>query len=449
MLALLRFALFRSVRSPLALHPPSFFGIPPALLLPLPHPPPADFFNSGCGAWFDSIKDLTFTSTFCDLSPVEAAVIVDHWEARRRLVLELQAGATDATDEGAAAAIAAATSGELNFWARHPAVAALLEAALEKLGDLRGRLDAAVSAEAALSPAGKAFVKLSTRSPKDSKKALARAKRAYQDRLDALAAAGGDTSANARWRILCEESGRSGAVADGAGALELLLDSDRVFEDLEYALRGPPVEEGVGGGDAGEGQEGGAGSGAGDGDTDATTSTSAALPLGSPLRAERAWMMDLVARAWDPRLTPESEFRGICWNGTLTCLSQYFHPLHFPEMVENRAAIEADILACAALPTVKAAVDRMGGHCIVDFAWLGPGEVIIVELNPFDGVCLGTFPASTGLFLWETPEDKAVMKGDAPFEFRLRTEPLNVVALKTQCNPEWREIIYTAEHGFE
>ena len=284
------------------------------------------------------------------------------------------------------------------------------------------------------------------------------------------AAAGGDTSANARWRILCEESGRSGAVADGAGALELLLDSDRVFEDLEYALRGPPVEKGagkdtVGEGKAGGGEEGstrtevtaggggetagGVGSGAGDGDTDAATSTSAPLPLGSPLRAERAWMMDLVARAWDPRLTPESEFRGICWNGTLTCLSQYFHPLHFPEMVENRAAIEADILACAALPTVKDAVDRMGGHCIVDFAWLGPGEVIIVELNPFDGVCLGTFPASTGLFLWETPKDKAVMKGDAPFEFRLRTEPLNVVALKTQCNPEWREIIYTAEHGFE
>jgi len=32
-----------------------------------------------------------------------------------------------------------------------------------------------------------------------------------------------------------------------------------------------------------------------------------------------------------------------------------------------------------------------------------------VELNPFDGVCLGTFPASTGLFLWDTPGDGVVV----------------------------------------
>ena len=83
--------------------------------------------------------------------------------------------------------------------------------------------------------------------------------------------------------------------------------------------------------------------------------------------------------------------------------------------------------------------------------------MIVIELNPFDGVCLGTFvsiipgaratmpmpytlpfrivrlsrpstctctktsqiqPASTGLFLWDDEEDKAVMKGEKPFEFR-------------------------------
>ena len=31
-----------------------------------------------------------------------------------------------------------------------------------------------------------------------------------------------------------------------------------------------------------------------------------------------AWNMSLVARRWDPRLTPQSEFRGIVWGGKPT-----------------------------------------------------------------------------------------------------------------------------------
>ena len=91
---------------------------------------------------------------------------------------------------------------------------------------------------------------------------------------------------------------------------------------------------------------------------------------------------------------------------------------------------------------MTAAIEALGGHCIVDFAWLGPGEVVVIELNPFDGVCLGVFPASTGLFLWENPEDKLVMTGEAPFEFRLRETPLTEAQLKNQCNKDWRDIIY-------
>jgi len=40
------------------------------------------------------------------------------------------------------------------------------------------------------------------------------------------------------------------------------------------------------------------------------------------------------------------------------------------------------------------------------------GEVVLIELNPFDGVCLGTFPASTGLFLWDDPADRKIMTGE-------------------------------------
>ena len=188
----------------------------------------------------------------------------------------------------------------------------------------------------------------------------------------------------------------------------MLLDSERVFEDLEYALRGPPESKRAADGES--------------------------MP--------RKWNMSIVARAWDPRLRPESEFRGICWNGELTCLCQYFHPLFFPELAAQKPLIERDVLAVFGTPGVQAAVSKLGGHCIIDFAWLAEGEVIVIELNPFDGVCLGTFPASTGLFLWDDPADKLVMTGQSPFEFRLREQELLEHELKAQCNPAWREVIY-------
>ena len=70
-----------------------------------------------------------------------------------------------------------------------------------------------------------------------------------------------------------------------------------MFEDLEYALRGPPLE----------------------GKSVAATAVatgalaiSAADKSGDP-SLSLAWNMSLVARAWDPRVTPASEFRGIVW----------------------------------------------------------------------------------------------------------------------------------------
>ena len=294
--------------------------------------------------------------------------------------------------------------------------AALLAATLEKLQPLANRLEAAIAQETTLSPVSKAFVKLSTRSPKDSKKALMRAAEAYYERVAAEIpeenkSCDDDLIYNQKWRILCETTTQSCAVTNASHAIALLLDSARVFEDLEYALRGPPVDESL-------------------------TSI-----IGNSARATREWNMKLVARAWDPRLKPESEFRGICWNGELTCLCQYFHPLYFDEISKRKGLIESDIRAAFEQPDVRHAVRQLGGHCIIDFAWLAPGDVLIVELNPFDGVCLGTFPASTGLFLWENEEDQAIMRGNAPFEFRIRTEPLKISAIKAQCNPSWRDII--------
>lgn len=349
------------------------------------------FFQSGCGSWFDHIKELTFSSTFCTLFPKEARIIVSHWDDLRRLRAKL----ADSFDENIIQTIST-----------------LQSAAVATLKPLQERLEVAIATETKRSPVGKVFVKLSTRSPKDSKKALARAELAYKGRL---LAAQSPLDENARWRILSEEVTNSSAVSNAADALELLLDSDRVYEDLEYALRGPTGKSA----------------------TEVTGHTDNDADI-----KKLQWRMDIVARAWDPRLKPSSEFRGICWDGKLTCLCQYYHPLLFEELAEKKEQILSDILAVFDGPQVTAAVNAVSGHCIIDFAWLGAGEVVVIELNPFDGVCLGVFPASTGLFLWEDPADREIMKGLSPFEFRLRESLLPTHKLKTQCNKEWRDIIY-------
>lgn len=257
-----------------------------------------------------------------------------------------------------------------------------------------------LTAECKKSAAGVTFVKLSTRS--HSKKAFARAVEAYRSRVRTERLA----SKNDKWIALNEEVTKSVAVSSAKQAIELFLDSERVFQDLEYALKGPPSLSNTG--CEGEGKD---------------------------------WNISLVARAWDPRLTPASEFRAICWDGKLTCLGQYFHPLWFPELAAKKSRIEQDIRTTMASPGVTKAIARLGGHCIVDLAWLGDGEVVIIELNPFDGVCLGTFPASTGLFLWDDQHDRAIMTGIKPFEFRIRHRPLDENEIIHQANPEWYRLI--------
>jgi len=209
------------------------------------------------------------------------------------------------------------------------------------------------------------------------------------------------TDDNTRWKMLSEEVAKMSAVDNADAAMDFLLDSLRVKEDLDYAL------EGLASGDS-----------------------------------SFQWNISLVARAWDSRVSPETEFRGIAWDGKLTCLCQYYHSLHFEGIVSDKDEIESDILACVADPNVQAAIRALRGHCIIDFARVAPCEVLIVELNPFDGVGLGTFPASTGLFLWDNEADKKIMKGEAPFEFRVRESPAPAHKLKNDCSKEWRKIVY-------
>lgn len=125
------------------------------------------FFDSGASSWFDAIKDFTFSSTFCSLTPEEASVIVGHWEKRERCLACVPTVAASMPGS-------AASAGDGTLVTVEEELAAMLAEATDALGGLVDRLDAAVEVECAKSPAKACFVKLRCRRLHKIKKLLAR-----------------------------------------------------------------------------------------------------------------------------------------------------------------------------------------------------------------------------------------------------------------------------------
>lgn len=123
----------------------------------------------------------------------------------------------------------------------------------------------------------------------------------------------------------------------------------------------------------------------------------------------------------------------------MNCMGQYYHPLYFPELAAVRQHIADDCLAL--FDSIKESLPVP--NAMVDFAWIAPGVVLLIEVNPLtEG--LGSFPASTGLFDWDA--DRELIQGLAspriPFELRLRSEPETSANLKIKSRVEWRDLIY-------
>jgi hypothetical protein len=136
----------------------------------------------------------------------------------------------------------------------------------------------------------------------------------------------------------------------------------------------------------------------------------------------------LVLREWVPEVIerPQYEFRGFVHNRSLNALTQYFTCIHFPEIVQEKAAIAARVQTFFNDCVVsKIAHD----HYIIDFVIL-QDRIIVIELNPFHR------GAGAGLFSWAKHRE-LFMNG--PFEIRVtmapEQEPRNYIA------PRWQSFI--------
>jgi len=253
--------------------------------------------------------------------------------------------------------------------------------------DVTDRLAAEVDKVLAARGWERAFVKLSTRSAKDAPHIL------EEGMKDVDMNADGETkvrqlSFGIQSRLCC---------ANGKDALALLTSSNRVKEDCTYALESETDEE------------------------------------------YKSFGFCLVVREWKQEIALEAEFRGIVWNGELYAVGQYFSPLFFPGLSATKEAAARDIIALH--EELKPVLAGVYPFCILDFAWEGEGKVTLIELNPFDGVALGCFPASTGLFRWDDEKDRQIIK-NGPFEIRTREAPQSEIALKLTLGHAWRDLLF-------
>ena len=334
------------------------------------------FFEAAVDKWYENIKDCTFESAFLPISKDEAMIIINYWN---------------------------------NITSKSNSPIVEIPDGLLPLAE---KIDQAIQNQFTKYPS--VFVKLSTRSPKDSKSIFRKAEESFKLRLDSdgnvVNPSGSTSKYNERLIAFSEEMARANAVTTGKEAIILLLDSWRVAEDLMYAL-------GL-----------------------AFSSEEQRLieeHKSSQTAPTKEFAVSLVIRGWNPRILPQTEFRGFIWNGTLNCLGQYYHSLYYPDqVVAKKDQIAAD---CLQFFNEKLKASLPIPNAMLDLVWLGPGEVLLIEINPLmEG--LGSFKGSTGLF--DYYKDHELLQGLKPFEIRVRTEEESRQEMIAHMSMEWRRVVY-------
>ncbi|KAL6050059.1 Cell division cycle protein 123 [Balamuthia mandrillaris] len=221
---------------------------------------------------------------------------------------------------------------------------------------------------------GGAFVRLSSRSPKDATIAGEKTMQLFEEELERMeereqkeegqSGINVREDENSRLVALLVASTKVMMVRTGDEALKLFITSERSYEDLVLALEFP-----------------------------------------------EKWDMKVIIRKWVD-IHPSMEFRGFVYNKNLTALSQYFYVAFFPQLLKHKDSICAKIQGFLSLSSfcsfaassvlsfrslwlffftyiaLAECYDKVKGlipidNFIIDFAILDDGQVLVIELNPY------------------------------------------------------------------
>jgi D123 len=231
------------------------------------------------------------------------------------------------------------------------------------LQNLERRVDVALSESF-----GSAMMKLASRSPKDAvyEGCHERTRRLVQRALDSLLwserelLVAPDSLVGKQVAAFMSGANRALCVHSGREALTLLLSSLRIRADLTSFVRDDDAEQGI----------------------------------------------DLALREWVD-IALEEEFRAFVSDGRLTAVSQYFHFLHFDELVRRRDQVRDDIVRFFDAE-VAPRIPHLRNY-VIDFAyrWRAAAgkRIYVIELNPLNDAC------GAALYSWRT--DRALLLGTA------------------------------------
>jgi len=230
------------------------------------------------------------------------------------------------------------------------------------------------------------FVKLSSRSPKDASVASQKTIKIFEELLEKS-----PNNDNAKLIAINRAHILALKMDSAKEILTTMLSSERVYEDLSLALDYPAQ-----------------------------------------------WNQHFVIRKFVP-IPIEYEFRGFVLNKKFKCMCQYYHYIYFPHLVQQKKEIEKTILEFWEKNKDRIPLDTY----VVDFALDTENKrVCIIELNPFgDYEGMGT---STSMF--DKVKDRAILFGDAPWEFRVELEPPTDIF--KIMGDKWKAIMknYTTHH---
>jgi len=214
-----------------------------------------------------------------------------------------------------------------------------------------------------------AFVKLSCRSPKDATVTSPEMQKIYKNLINQIdREVTGDNLLNLKVVALFQSHLEALQMVSGKQALELLLRSQRIYEDLKLGIKNYEQE------------------------TD-----------------KKTFDIQIIIRQW-VNVPISGEFRGFVYAKELTALSQYFDICFFPELVQNETKI---------VSRIKEFFTKIKQHIplsnyIIDFA-LTSDSIAIIELNPFAPT------TDACLFTWT--QDEEILLGKSPFAYRYVEKP--------------------------
>jgi hypothetical protein len=293
-------------------------------------------FETGVDVWYEALKDKTFRTEFMPLTIAEAQAFV-HSHEKKPLSEEEQS---------------------------------ILQA-----------FEAKIDAELSANFNGEAFVKLSTRSPKDSELLYQKGVRIFEEEMKTYS----ERDGNMLLIKYSEAVIKAMRVTSGKETLELLLDSKRIWEDLTYALQDP-----------------------------------------------KTFAISILVREWS--FAPiVGEWRGFVWNGTLNAVGQYYFFLYFEELQGKEVEIAEKFQAF--FNEIKGSIHH--DHYILDLCVKPDGAILLVEVNPFDGI-IGTIKASTGLFNWDV--DQHVMQ-NGPLDIRVNKSKFAWNQLKFKIDKDYANVV--------